>query len=140
MTMWRRENTRDLVYSDWHRSLHRFVGNLDNDRLGMIDLDEVVYCRTCNRPLALIETKRHPSRGATAKVCARLAGMAGLPAYLVKYRQVTGFIPHTKRPDIDMLWLATLAHDGTPGAFTRITPVEYATWLLGFQINHSCTT
>jgi hypothetical protein len=75
-----RFGTRDLSYSAWHRT---------NPGLGMVDVDHVEMCRSCQEPLALIETAIDVGQdifGKKAYVTINLARKAGLPVFVVLYK------------------------------------------------------
>lgn len=78
MSRQERYDTRDRVFSHWHRTLP--------DCATAIDIDFLEYCRKCRWTLALIELAQDV--GQTFKptpVLQRLAWQAGVPAYLIFY-------------------------------------------------------
>ena len=77
------ESGADLTYSKWHRNLA--------DRLGMIDIDWVDYCRRCNRPIALTESVMDVGQSfKSTVVLGELGRMCGLPVFLVMYDRLEG--------------------------------------------------
>lgn len=75
MSRYERLGTRDLTFSNWHRQL--------SDRVTMIDLDALEYCRRCRMPLALIETAYDKGQEKATIVLERLAQTANVPAFCV---------------------------------------------------------
>lgn len=79
MSRYERYGTRDLTYSGWHRQACP-------DRVQMIDIDAVEFCRRCRMPLMLIETAIDTGQNRkTTTVTERLAGAANIPAFCVLY-------------------------------------------------------
>lgn len=133
MSMEERTGHRDLTYSGWHRpsSIHRYTGYSWAQQLGMIDIDDVEYCRKCNQPLALIETALDTGQAhKTGTVTANLAIAAGIPAYAVLYRK-------TEDQDIDQFRLRRLTPQPDP-AWRTLTPAEYAQCLVTLRTAHKC--
>jgi hypothetical protein len=105
MSRWERYGTRDFYYSWWHRLALP-------DHYAMIDIDGVEYCWRCGMPLALIETARDVGQhDKTTKVMARVADMAGLPAWKILYT------PDETKPG----GVPTI----TKVRFARVTPEPY---------------
>ena len=78
MSRLERYGTRDLTFSNWHRSL--------SDDATCIDIDFCEYCSKCRKPLALIELARDVGQAyKPTTVLANLAKQAGIPAYLILY-------------------------------------------------------
>lgn len=123
MTEHERTGQRDLTYSAWHRSdsTSRFLGGMAN-RLAMIDLDGVEYCKSCGRPVALIEVKHCMATRLSMAVTKALAAMAGIPAYLVRYW------PTPEGGDI-----ATFAVRNGTDVVREMRPAQYAEWLLSLR-------
>lgn len=81
-----RFGTRSPVYSRWHRYALP-------DSHGMIDLDGVEYCRTCNRTILLVEVARDVGQAIKpATVLRNLANDANVMAIVLLY---------TPDPDVD---------------------------------------
>lgn len=85
MSQGERTGYRDLTYNIWHRekNLRQYLGNRSAWELGMIDLDDVEYCRYCCEAVALIETQRSTAAPKSATVTAGLARRLGIPAFSV---------------------------------------------------------
>ena len=78
MSRYERYGTRDLTFSQWHRTL--------SYRCTAIDLDFLEYCQQCRAPLALIELARDVGQAnKPTVVLARLAEKSDVPAYLILY-------------------------------------------------------
>jgi hypothetical protein len=76
---WERTGIRDLAYSNWHRQFCP-------ERVCMIDVDGLEYCRRCRMPLALIETAL--DRGQSIKPTTALEQLslaANVPAFCALY-------------------------------------------------------
>lgn len=74
-----RFNTRDLLFSRWHRTLP--------DNITCIDVDFLEYCQICREPLALIELARDVGQSyKPTLVLERLAKAAKIDAYLILYK------------------------------------------------------
>lgn len=74
-----RTGIRDLAYSNWHRQFCP-------ERVSMIDVDGLEYCRRCRMPLALIETALDYGQSFKATTALEgLAGAANIPAFCVLY-------------------------------------------------------
>lgn len=88
MSLHERTGARDLTYSRWHRpdSIGRYIDRRAASQLTMIDIDAVEVCAHCRRPIALIETKHSAAQVIAATFTVALAQMAGIRAYLVRYR------------------------------------------------------
>lgn len=79
MSRFERHGTRDLTYSNWHRQFCP-------DRVTMIDVDGLEYCRRCRSPLALVETARDVGQKDKAVTALdQLSVAANIPAYCVLY-------------------------------------------------------
>jgi hypothetical protein len=103
-----RTGIRDLSYSAWHRvrSIARFVGVEQAQSLSMVDADVVLFLEVDPRsrsPLALIEVAIDVEQTEKpASSTARLAALAGLPAFTVLYRRSVRLNPADRRElDID---------------------------------------
>jgi hypothetical protein len=131
MTSIERVRERSTLYSRWHReqSTRRFLAHKEAWELGNIDIDECVYCRYCNVPLALLEIKRSDERLRVATVTTRLARRAGLPAYTVVYT------PDSEDGDFESFEVRQVAHVESPVG-EAMTPDRYAKWLHRFQSTH----
>ena len=78
MSRQERYDTRDRVFSHWHRTLP--------DCVPAIDIDFLEYCRKCRWPLALIELAQDVGQSfKPTPVLQRLARQANVPAYLIFY-------------------------------------------------------
>lgn len=127
-----RTGKRDLTYSGWHRvaSIRRYgLSARDAARLGMIDVDACEYCACCGEPLALIETQVSDGKPKQAPVTARLAALAGIPAYSVSIvfgdQEVIAFFRVQRiQPEHPLIQV--------------MLPHEYAGWLLAMRDNHLC--
>lgn len=85
MTRHERFFTRDLTYSQWHRSL--------NNDLTYIDLDGIEYCDKCKEPLLLVELAQDIGQNLKpTTVMRKLAEKALLPAVLVFYKKNEGAV------------------------------------------------
>ena len=80
MSRLERYDTRDRVFSHWHRrALPDFVT--------AIDIDFLEYCHRCRETLALIELAQDVGQSfKPTPVLERLARRANVPAYLIFYR------------------------------------------------------
>lgn len=127
-----RNGTRDLTYSEWHRtkSLGRYVGQRAAYECSTIDIDWCEYCRRCGEPLALLEMTCG-SKPKHAPVMTRLAKRADVPGYSLSY----------ETDDHGEIVLFHLRHL-TPSddrSFT-FTAGEWAMWLVGLRERHGCVT
>lgn len=116
--------SRDLHYSQWHR---QFPG------LGFVDIDHVEMCKKCQRPLALIETAMdigQDLRGKKAFVTAKLAKLAGIPAYRLLYK-----IEDDKVVKITWQQITFQEQDFAGAVFTG-TPQEWAEELYDIHRAH----
>ena len=123
---------RDLAYSAWHRpaSTSRFLGLERATQLGMIDLDDVEYCRRCSEPLALIETAFDVGHGLKATtVMRRLARRCQLPAVLALYAK-------DGADDISGFRVRSVEPAGT--RLVPVTPAAFAEGLWRLRQRHSC--
>ena len=74
-----RTGIRDLAYSNWHRQYCP-------ERVSMIDVDGLEYCRRCRMPLALIETALDFGQAVKPTTALeQLSLAANVPAYCVLY-------------------------------------------------------
>ncbi len=130
-----RYGERDLTYSKWHRmeSTKRFLSAFEAWRLGMIDIDDVEYCRWCSMPLHLIETAMDVGQQIKATtVTANLARFGGLPVSRVFYK-ITNSGSNDK--DIERFRvLRILGKDA--GQEIVMAPREYARFLFSFHQDH----
>ena len=79
MSRYERYGTRDLTFSQWHRSLP--------NHCTAIDVDFLEYCQRCRAPLALIELARDVGQAfKPTTVLERLAERAGIRGYVVLYK------------------------------------------------------
>jgi len=138
-----RYGTRDLTYSDWHRthSTKRFLGARQAFRLGAIDIDDCEYDRETNEPLALIEVARDVGQSyKPAHVMARLAQRAGLPAWVALFARepcalmavpcvMCGGSGQVQKFDISGFRVAP-AHRQE---WQHMDPAVYARWLLSMR-------
>lgn len=82
MSRWERYGTRDLTFSNWHRTALP-------DYCSVIDLDFLEYCHRCRKPLALIELARDVGqKHKPTRVMEELAKLAGIEAYLIIWQKV----------------------------------------------------
>lgn len=79
MSRHERSGRRPLAMSAAHRAIPR-------DDTPMIDVDGVEYCQYCKTPLLVWEAAYDNAQYKTTTVVRRLAEMAGVPAFLVRYR------------------------------------------------------
>ena len=126
-----RYGERDLTYSWWHRtaSIGRFLPSFEAWRCGMVDIDDVEYCRWCYEPLALIELAQDVGQTyKPAAVTENLAIRAEIPAYLCFYT--------VSESDITRFRVTSL----TDGEYVDkiLTPSEYAWFLSSFHESHDC--
>jgi hypothetical protein len=138
-------SSRDLTYSNWHReaSMARFLNGRASWALGLIDIDGLEYCRSCETPLALIETTRY--QGSYRKsdyLTLRLAVRADVPMFTVFYEsERPQSCPHCGRygppwPD------PSAFHVMGPRPARDVSvmdPAEYALWLLDLRLTHRRT-
>jgi hypothetical protein len=74
-----RTGIRDLTYSNWHRQFCP-------ERVSMIDVDGLEYCRRCRMPLALIETALDYGQAIKpTSALEQLSLAANVPAFCVLY-------------------------------------------------------
>jgi len=134
MSQEERSNTRDLVYSAWHRtkSLSRFIDTETAMKTAMIDIDGVEYDPLTKKPVALIETAIYGKHHKAATVTRNLAIMAGIPAYVVRYVDADTPNPaNVKWPDITEFHVRRIAPDYSE---TRImTPTDFAEFLVSLR-------
>lgn len=123
-----RTGTRDLTYSQWHRtsSLSRFVDKVDAWECGVIDIDWCEYCRYCKQPLALIETQASKATPKSATVTRNLAALAGISAYSVSFVVLDDEI---QRFRLRQIW-------PTESSVYDLTPERYASFLCGLRRVH----
>lgn len=72
--------SRDLTYSQWHRT---FEG------LAFVDIDQVEICKACKEPLCFVELARDVGQNIfekNATVTARIASRLGLRAYTLLHK------------------------------------------------------
>jgi len=117
-----RSGERDLTYSGWHRTLPA--------RCSMMDLDGLEFCAKCKAPLALIETAYNIGQFKPTTVTAKLAELAGLPAYLIMYT--------TDNEQLGMCKVYRVK-PGSRTAAWNATPKMLGEWITGIHDNHSCT-
>jgi hypothetical protein len=131
MSQQERTGTRDLLYSRWHRyeQIRRFLPVRVAAMLKAIDVDWCEACHFCNAPVALIETQQSTRNPKPAAVTARLAQMAGIPAFSVSYTATSA------DDDIGSFVIQRIAPDATEDAVT-MEPATYACWLLGLRLEH----
>ena len=124
-------NNRRLTYSRWHRreSIRRFLSDFEAWQLGMVDIDDVEYCRFCGEPLALIETAQDFGQRKSARVTARLAERAGIPAWLVFY---------TPGPDGDIVRFRVRQVYPSGDGEKIMSPREFAEFLVELRRRHKC--
>ena len=85
MSRHERYGTRDLTFSQWHRTL--------SDNATCIDLDLLEYCRRCRQPLAMLELARDVGQAfKPTTVLEQLAKKAMVPAFLIIYKLEAGSI------------------------------------------------
>ena len=131
-----------ILYSEWHRmkNIVRFMGGLrtpgalDTARsLMMVDLDTVETCPLCSQPMALMEyhrpSSRRPEMPKYAAVTRAVGLRAGLPTYSVMN------MPTPDGTDITAFHVRTLG-PRSPEEYVRMTPEEFAVFLLGFRETH----
>lgn len=131
MTHTERTGVRSLVYSGWHRpaSIARYVGKVSAAKLCMIDVDACEYCCYCGSPVALIETQESAGPPKSARVMARLARMAGIPAFSVSVTVL----------DAEVVCFQVQQLSPTEGCVSAMSPRAYAHWLLDLRAAHDCT-
>lgn len=129
-----RTGVRDLTYSGWHRtsSIRRYLAINVAARLTVIDIDWCEACCFCSRPLALIETQRSMDRPKPARITAKLASMAGIPAYSVSYFTVG----ETAENDISGFRVQMIQPPNE--AVVEYTPAMYAGFLASLRHHHQC--
>lgn len=127
---------RDLTYSRWHRieSTRRFLPAGEAWELGMIDIDDVEYCRRCSQPLALIETTKDVGqREKVVAVTKVIARKLEVPAYVV-------FVTATPDgEDVKSFRVRKVAP--ALGKDIVMAPQEFAGMLAGLRVEHKphCT-
>jgi len=127
-----RTGRRDLTYSGWHRpeSIRRYgLTARQVYEMAMIDVDACEYCPHCREPLALIETQVSDRDPKLAPVMARLATMAGIPAYSVS-------IAFGDQEAIAFFRVRRLAP--ARDVVKVYLPHEYAYWLHEMREQHTC--
>lgn len=132
MSMGERTNKRDLTYSAWHRpeNIRRYLGVSIAAKLLLIDIDWCEACCFCSAPLALIETQISNGPPKEARITARLARMAGIPAFSVSVvlaedtREIAGFRVRQIMP------ASIEVQERTPSA--------YANFLWSLRSDHEC--
>lgn len=127
-----RTHKRSLIYNDWHRvdSTRRFIGGVEASKLFMIDVDAVECCCYCKAPLTLLELQESTRPPKSAQVVTQLAHMSPLPAFSVSWE------PTIARDDIVAFQVRSLAP--STGPVWRMTPDQYARWLVSLRANHPC--
>jgi hypothetical protein len=133
MSMDERTGDRDLLYSGWHRPkrIRRFLDLRDAHSLVVIDIDYCEACHVCYQPLALIETQRSAHLPKQAPIMAKLAHLAGIPAWSVSYQ------PNDAGDDIEIFRVRQI-EPFDEESFT-MSPEIYAKWLLNLRAAHACT-
>lgn len=126
-----RSGARDMTYSIWHREwtdLH--IGRDGSDKLNLVDVDWIEFCRRCWWPLALMELAQDDGKDnvKTAIVTKRLAEMARVPSAVVFYVK-TG-----AKGGIARFTVRTLTP--TERADEVMAPAKYAAWLLAIHSAH----
>lgn len=140
----------DLTYAEWHRNalpaLYARVGH----RLDLADRDWTEFCHHCKEPLALYEEVIDRGQDLADKattVTRRLAGRAGLPAFLVaprieRDRETQDEIDSHHRAIRELEARAPIVYftarqiTPDPGQFIRFTPEQWAEQLLILHRTH----
>ena len=140
-------NTRDRVYSWWHRSsLPDFCDAID------LDLLEVCHNTSCRLPLALMETARDV--GQTSKnhyITKQIAELLKIHGYVVLYQrecsdmgrlkiieQTIQELENEKKSITELGKLRVQRIDGRINApFVNYTPDEWGKVLIGIHKSHS---
>lgn len=133
MSMEERSGNRDLLYSGWHRPsrIRRFLTVREAASLVVIDIDFCEACSVCYQPLALVETQRSAHLPKQAPIMARLARLAGIPAWSVSY------LPTDEGDDIEVFRLRQV-EPFDDEAYT-MSPDVFAKWLLHLRAAHVCS-
>lgn len=132
MSMEERTGGRDLLYSGFHRpsSIRRFLTPREAASLCVIDIDFCEACCFCYQPLALIETQRSAHLPKQAPIMAKLAHLAGLPAWSVSY------LPTDDGADIEVFRVRQV--EPFDDEALTMSPDVYAKWLLHLRAAHVC--
>jgi hypothetical protein len=133
MSMEERTGARDLLMSGWHRpsQIRRYLSAREAFSLVVIDIDYCEACSVCYQPLALIETQRSMHLPKQAPIMAKLAHLAGLPAWSVSYQA-------TDEGDDIALFRVRQVEPFDDETIT-MPPDIYAKWLLNLRAGHVCT-
>lgn len=110
MSRWEQTGNRDMGFSRWHRSFMP-------DNHAIIDNDWTGFCPDCHQPIYLLELALDSGQShKTATVTKNLAKLAGLPAYVVLYRNNSeGVAEHFRYQEL---------YPCTQSGFTPVTPEE----------------
>jgi hypothetical protein len=146
MSMQERTGERCLLYSGFHRPyvyvdredgervrvprLERYLSRREAASLTVIDIDWCEACEVCYQPLALIETQRSAHLPKQAPIMAKLAHLAGLPAWSVSYQ------PTDEGDDIEVFRVRQV--EPFDDEAVTMSPDVYAKWLLHLRAAHVC--
>lgn len=135
-----RTGIRDLAYSNWHRQACP-------ERVCMIDVDGLEYCRRCRTPLALIETAL--DFGQSVKPTTALEALsraANVPAYCVLYAKSDQVCDFDRRNRCRRLGcehgiaaFRVRRIRPTPTGFAPWTPEGFADFLIRMHDAHEAT-
>ena len=125
MSRQERYGTRDLTFSQWHRTL--------SDDATCIDLDLLEYCRRCRQPLAFLELARDVGQAfKPTTVLERLAKKAEVPAFLIMYE----LLSQTNTTTIGDCRVRRVYPD--PTGFKILTITEVGRWIESIHERHKC--
>lgn len=137
-----RYSGRDRSYGIWHRarSIARFLGLRNAERLTMVDLYSVLFAEYKHPeklPLCLVEVARDIGQEKPAGVIQKLAELAGIPAYVALYTPAESPNPSNPNwPDIEGFRVKRL-WPHPEAAWRSLTPEQWANALLrirGWQL------
>ena len=133
---------RDLSWSAWHRplSVGRFLSRAASVQLTMLDFDSMLFSEydcTHRLPLALVEVAIDVGQEKLADITAKLAELAGIPAYVALYTTSAHANPANPQwPDINQFRVKRLWPSPEEG-WRVLTPQQWADALLqirGWQL------
>lgn len=123
--------TRDRSYGIWHRarSIARFLKPRHAAALTMADLDSVLFAEydfPNKLPLCLVEVAIDIGQEKSTGVIAKLAQLAGIPAFVVLYTHADHANPANQNwPDIDHFRIKRIWPHPEP-SWRTVSPDEWA--------------
>jgi len=100
---WEKTGFRDLTYNTWHRDVFP-------DDFGFIDIDQVSYCKKCNKILALVETAVDVGQKyKCAKITSDIAKKLDVLCFVLLYKKdsdnnIIGFRLRYTNPNCGYFW------------------------------------